>query len=113
MHTQTVVSLVMSPNHPTDDLLHHVDAAVKLFLSFVEELDNNIVKDNENKIESASCFVNLLGLKDIMTKFGVLRNFWEEVYVAKGSSCLSKIASIEVFIAEVYAKECSHNNIIQ
>ena len=80
----TVVSLVMSPNHPNDDLLNQVDASVKLFLSFVEELDNNIVKDNENKIELASCFVNLLGIKDIMMKFGVFQNFWEGGLRGKG-----------------------------
>ena len=72
-----VVNLVMCPDYPSDEMLNRVDAAVKLFLTFVEDLDNNIVKESENKIESASCFVNLLGLKDNMKLFGVLRNFWE------------------------------------
>ena len=72
-----VVNMVMSPEYPNDEMLNRVDAAVKLFLSFVEDLDNNIVKETENKIESASCFVNLLGLKENMELFGVLRNFWE------------------------------------
>ena len=72
-----IVNVVMSPNHPTDDNLNRVDALVKMFLSFMEDLDNCIVKESNNKIQTASCFANLLALKKKMQRFGVVRNFWE------------------------------------
>ena len=72
-----VVNVVMSPDHPDESMLNRVEALVKIFISFVEELDNNIVKSGNNKIETAACFVNLLGLLDKMEMFGVMRNFWE------------------------------------
>ena len=77
MTYSSLVNVVMSQKYPDDDMLNRVDTLAKLLLSFVEELDNNIIKSSNNKIETASCFVNLLGLKKKMELFGIIRNFWE------------------------------------
>ena len=77
MTYSSLVSTVMSPDVPTSDMKNSVESLSKLLLSFVEKLSYQSMKTGLNKIETASCFVNLLSLKDKMETFGVLRNYWE------------------------------------
>ena len=73
-----LVSYVMSPNIPSEEEILAVGALSKIFLTTIQELDNSVYKErHENKIETASCFVNLLSLSEKMESFGIVRNYWE------------------------------------
>ena len=59
-------------------LIDETDNYVKLFLSFLHEWDSNI-KDNESKPVWLSSYslLNLLNLREMMLRFGPVRNLWE------------------------------------
>ena len=76
-----LVSYIMSPTEPTRESITIVNAMSKIFLTSIVQLDNSIYKDKEdNKVQSASCFVNLLNVGFKMEQFGIIRNYWEGGY---------------------------------
>ena len=76
-----LVSYIMSPTEPTRESISVVNAMSKIFLTTIQRLDNSIFKDKEdNKVQSASCFVNLLNVGSKMDQFGIMRNYWEGGY---------------------------------
>ena len=80
----TFVSTVMNPNEPTVLDHKYATALSKCFLSVVEEYCSGILRKSVNKIESTSCFVNLLKLGDKMKDCGIIRNYWEGGYRGEG-----------------------------
>ena len=86
-----LVSYVMSPMEPDNSTINAVSSLSKIFLTTIQRLDNSLFKDkDENKIETASCFVNLLSLSLKMKNFGVIRNFWEGGVAGEGIFLLLK-----------------------
>ena len=83
----------MSPTEPTRESISIVNAMSKIFLTTIQRLDNSIFKDKEdNKVQSASCFVNLLNVGSKMDQFGIMRNYWEGGY--KGEKVFLRMKSV-------------------
>ena len=80
----TIVSHVMSPDLPSATAYRSVTSFVKVFLSLVGKFCNKIERTEVNKVETASCFVNLLSLGHKMKEYGVIRNFWEGGFRGEG-----------------------------
>lgn len=73
-----LVSYVMSNEIPTSEVINGVSALAKIFLTCIQRLDDSVESErSENKVETASCFVNLLAISDKMESFGIMRNYWE------------------------------------
>ena len=79
-----IVCMVMFPVQLNDDSCDYLTDICKLFLSNFHDLDKLLYRKNGPKIESASCFTNLLLLGEAMKRHGVLRNFWEGGVIGEG-----------------------------
>ena len=89
----SMLSYIMKPCTPSDEICHIVSSLSKLFLSYFNALDNQITRKNLvrkrnsrrkakqkkdiSKIESASCIINVLKVSEEMLTKGIQRNYWE------------------------------------
>ena len=80
----TLCAVVMSPIEPNERHHKYATCLAKCFLSVVTEYSLSIQRQRVNKIESTSCFINLLNIGDRMKDYGVMRNFWEGGYRGEG-----------------------------
>ena len=77
-------AIVMSPDEPDEDHCRYTGVAAKCLLSLVVDYCGKIRRHRINKIESTSCFVNLLTIGDKMKEYGIIRNYWEGGYRGEG-----------------------------
>ena len=77
-------ALAMSPDEPDEQHYKRVSSVAKCFLSCVHTFCERIQRQSVNKVESTSCFINLLSLSDKMKEYGILRNYWEGGYRGEG-----------------------------
>ena len=77
-------AVIMSPDEPNERHCKYAVCLSKCFLSLVDEYCSTIQRQKINKIESTSCFINLLSVGDRMKEYGVMRNYWEGGYRGEG-----------------------------
>ena len=80
----TLCAVVMSPDEPDEQHYRYAGAVAKSLLSLVVHYCDKIQRHTINKIESTSCFVNLLTIGDKMRDYGIIRNYWEGGYRGEG-----------------------------
>lgn len=80
----TLCAVVMRPNQPTEREYKYVSSLSKCFLSIVTEYCSSIRRHKMNKVESTSCFINLLSSGEKMKEYGIMRNYWEGGFRGEG-----------------------------
>lgn len=80
----TLCAIIMSPDPPTERHYRYASALAKCFCSIVDDYCSRIERQRINKIESTSCFVNLLNVGERMKDYGIMRNYWEGGFRGEG-----------------------------